>query len=83
MKNKIRQIRLFLTTVIDIIKFCYILSFKFNSQFIHYHLGYGWDYKDLDIIWQELHKAHKIYAKKLNKKYKKKLYNPGKDRKKV
>jgi hypothetical protein len=77
MKSKIRQIKLFLITLRGIIPLIWKLSVNYNSLYIHWHLTYGWSWKDYNVQWKELHKAHLIYARKLNRKYGKKLYFAG------
>ena len=53
------------------------LAFRRKVMFLHYHIGYGWQSKDYQVIWKELHKAHLVYARKLNRKYKMKAYDAG------
>jgi hypothetical protein len=60
---------MFFVAIRDIAKYSWFLAFKMNVSFIHWHLGYGWDEKDYKIIWKELHKAHRNYGRKINKKY--------------
>jgi hypothetical protein len=48
---------------------------------IHWHLAGAFSQEDVLTIWDELHKAHKVYSTKLNLKYGKFIYNPGPDRK--
>lgn len=47
------------------------------SPIIHWHLVPLWSMEDYEIAWTELHKAHLIYARKLNKKHGRPIYNAG------
>src|SRR5579872_1083741 len=78
-KERIRNILLFLSVLPKVVRFIWILCWDYHSAYVHYHFAYGWDMEDLEIEWQELHKAHKVYAKKINNKYGRDLINPGKD----
>lgn len=72
--NKLKHFFKFVRLIIWMRKDLWTVSV---APIIHWHLVPLWSMDDYQIAWTELHKAHLIYARKLNKKLGVKFYDAG------